>query len=79
MRKLGIVAGALVLAGLAGACGGAPTAPAAVAGGAAFDGGLTLGSGHRSGADSTSTEATANTTPDSPETGLGGLMLGSGH
>lgn len=75
--RYAITAG-FVLAFAVAACGDQPAGPSSVAPAAAsYDGGLMLGSGHRSGSDSTGTQTTATTSSDS--TGRGGLMLGSGH
>jgi hypothetical protein len=77
MKKISMVASALVLAGFAAACGEAVTEPAAAPGGAAFDGGLTLGSGHRSGSDTTG--ATTTVTSQDSGTERSGVMHGSGN
>jgi hypothetical protein len=62
---------ALVFAVAITACGDQPTAPRTLAPAAAsYDGGLMLGSGHRSGSDSTGTPSITTTTHS---------MLGSGH
>lgn len=79
MKKIRTAAVALALVSFAGACGEAVTGPAAAPGSAVFDGGLTLGSGHRSGSDSTSTGTTAAGTTEDPGSERGGLTLGSGH
>ena len=72
------VAMVLVVAGL-GACGDSATGPEVAPAGASYDGGLTLGSGHRSGSDSTSTGTTNTSTTEDPGAERGGLTLGSGH
>lgn len=69
---------ALVLAVAITACGDQPTASTVAPAAASYDGGLMLGSGHRSGSDSTGTTTTTQFT-SSDSTNRGGLMLGSGH
>jgi hypothetical protein len=59
------------------ACSDQPTGVSPAASEASYDGGLTLGSGNRTGSDSTQTTPTATTTSDSTQ--RGGLTLGSGN
>lgn len=81
--RIALIAVAAATAAIAvAACGEQPTAPAAVA--PSFNGGITLGGGHRDsdtttvGTTSTTSE-TDVTTPADTTTGRTGVGLGSGH
>lgn len=69
----------VLVVGSLGGCAESATAPGATPSGASYDGGLTLGSGHRSGSDSTSTGTTTTSTTEDPGAERGGLTLGSGN
>jgi hypothetical protein len=77
MQRIRIAVVVLVMSSF-GACADSVTGPEAAAAGASYDGGLTLGSGHRSGSDSTFTGTTSTLTEDSGAE-RGGLILGSGN
>ena len=80
MQRIRIaVAVALVMGGGLAGCTEMATGPEAAPVDASYDGGLTLGSGHRSGSDSTSTSTTSTSTTEDPGAQRGGLTLGSGH
>jgi hypothetical protein len=79
MQRIRIaVATVLVLVGV-GACAESAMGPEVRAAGASYDGGLTLGSGHRNGSDSTSAGTTSTSTTEDPGAERGDLTLGSGN